>query len=127
MILSLATGWPILLLTGITLGYITLHAADRRGYLLWYFPTLLFTAIAYVLLTGGAPSVPIWASEQLGIGVVAVIPAVAASFVVAWCALKLRAPSWVLVVAPLLACVASSPVVGYVALLAVCELTGECY
>lgn len=117
----------MLLLAGVALGMVTLRAAERRANLLWFFPVLLAAAIAYVLLTGGAPSVPFWASEQLGIGVVAVVPAVALSFVVAWYALEFRAPSWFLVGGPIVACLLSAPAVGYVALLAICELTGECY
>ena len=126
-LMSLSAGWPVLLCTGFLLGYITLRAAERRAHLLWYFPVLLIAAIAYVLLTGGAPSVPTWAPEQLGIGVVAVVPAVALSFVIAWYALELRAPGWVLAGGPIVACLISSPVVGYVAFLAICELTGECF
>ena len=126
-LLSLSVGWPVLLVAGIALGIVTLHAAERRANLLWFFPVLLAAAIAYVLLTGGAPSVPFWASEQLGIGVVALVPAGALAFVVAWYALEFRAPPWLLVGGPLVACLLSSPAVGYVGFLAICELTGECY
>lgn len=126
-IVSLSAGWPVLLCAGVLLGYVTLRAAERRAHLLWYFPVLLGAAVAYIMLVGGAQSIPTFASEQLGIGVVAVVPAVALAFVVAWYALELRAPAWVLVGGPVVACLVSAPVVGYVASLAVCELTGECY
>lgn len=126
-LVSLSAGWPVLLCAGVLLGYVTLRATERRVHLLWYFPVLLGAAIAYILLVGGAESIPTFASEQLGIGVVAMVPAVALAFVVAWYALEFRAPDWVLVAGPILACLVSSPVVGYVAFLAVCELTSECY
>ena len=126
-LMSLAVGWPVLLCTGTVLGYITLRARERRAHLLWYLPVLLFAAIAYLLLTGGAPGISIYASEQLGVGVVALVPAVLSAFVVAWYALEFRAPAWILAAGPAAACLISAPVVGYVASLAVCELTGDCF
>jgi len=126
-LMLLAVGWPVLLCTGIVLGFIALRARERRAHLLWYFPVLLFAALAFLLLTGGAPGISFFASEQLGVGVVAVIPAVLSSFIVAWYALEFRAPAWLLALGPAVACLISAPVVGYVASLAVCELTGECF
>lgn len=125
--MSLSGGWPVLLCAGVLLGFIALRARERRAHLLWYFPVLLLAAITYVLLTGGAPGIPVFTSEQLGIGVVALIPAVLSSFVVAWYALEFQAPAWLLGLGPALACLLSAPLVGYVASLAVCELTGECF
>ena len=40
--------------------------------------------------------------------------------------LLLGAPRWLLFAAPAVACLASSPLAGYVTLVAVCELTGDC-
>lgn len=124
--IELSSGWPVLLGTGVLLGYVTLWAVERRRHLLWFFPVLLIAAVAYIQIAGGTVSTPILAPEQLGIGVVAVIPAVAITFAVAWCLLHYRAPNWLLVGGPAVACLASTPLVGFVALAAVCELTGDC-
>jgi hypothetical protein len=126
LFVKLNSGWPVLLCAGLLLGYVTLWAAERRRNLAWFLPVLLLAAIAFALVTGGDVSTPLLASEQLGIGVVAVIPAVALSFAVAWCVLHYRAPNWVLVGAPAIACLVSSPLVGYIALVVICELTGDC-
>lgn len=126
-LISLSGGWPVLLLTGIALGYITVRAQERRAHLLWFFPVLLFSALAFLLLTGGAPGISFFAPEQLGVGVVALIPAVFSSFFVAWYALEFQAPASVLLVGPAAACLLSAPAVGYVASLAVCELTADCF
>ena len=126
-LMSLSGGWPVLLFTGMVLGFITVRASERRTHLLWFFPVLLFAALAFLLLTGGAPGISFFASEQLGVGVVALIPAVLSAFIVAWYALEFRAPPGVLLVAPAAACLLSAPVVGYVASLAVCELTADCF
>lgn len=112
--------------TGLLLGYVTLWAAERRRHLAWFLPVLLPAAIAFVLVTGGEVSTPLLAAEQLGIGIVAVMPAVALSFAAAWCVLHYRAPNWLLVGAPTIACLVSSPLVGYIALVVICELTGDC-
>lgn len=127
LLVKLSSGWPVLLCTGLLLGYVTLWAAERRRHLVWFFPVLLLAAIAFILVTGGAASVPLLAPEQLGVGVVAVVPAVAFAFAAAWWVLRIRASSWLLVGAPAIACLVSSPLVGYVALAAVCELTGDCF
>ncbi len=124
--IKLIFGWPVLLCMGLLLGYITLCAAERRSHFVWFLPVLLLAAIAFVVVTGAATSIPMLASEQLGVGVVALIPAAALSFVVAWCVLQFSAPTWLLVGAPAIACLVSSPLVGYVALVAVCELTSDC-
>jgi len=126
LFVRLNSGWPIFLISGLTLGYVTRWSAESRRHLVWYFPVLLSAAIAFILLTGGAVSTPILAPEQLGIGVVAVAPAFALSFAAAWLVLHFRAPRWLLFTAPTLACLAASPLAGYVALIAICELTGDC-
>jgi hypothetical protein len=119
-------GWPVLLCTGLLLGFVTLRATQERHHLLWFLPVLLGAAIAFILVTGEPVSTPLLAAEQLGIGVVAVIPAVALAFAVAWCGLRYRAPGWLLVAGPAAVCLVSSPLVGYIALVAICELTGDC-
>ena len=126
LLLSLSSGWQVLLFTGLLFGLITLSSVERRTQLLWFLPVLLLAAITFLLVTGTADSALLLAPERLGIGVVALMPAVALSFVVAWCVLRFRAPDWILVGAPAVACLLSSPLVGYVALTAVCELTGDC-
>ena len=122
----LNSGWPVFLLAGVTLGYVTHWAVQSLRHLVWYFPVLLFGGIAFILLTGGAVSTPLLAPEQLGIGVVAVAPAIAISFAVAMIVLHFRAPGWLLFAAPALACLMASPLAGYVAQIAICELTGDC-
>jgi hypothetical protein len=126
LFLALSAAWPVLLGAGLLLGYVTWRSTERRRNLLWFLPVMLATAIAFVLLTGGSVSTPLLAPEQLGIGVFAVIPAFAISLAVAWCVLHYRAPGWLLVGAPALACLISSPLAGYVALVTICELTGDC-
>ena len=126
LFVRLNSGWPVLLCTGLLLGFVTLWARERRRNLVWFLPVLLLAAVAFISVTGGTVSTPVLAPETLGIGVVAILPAVAFSFVVAWCVLHYRAPSWLIVGAPALACLVSSPIVGYVALVAICELTGDC-
>ena len=126
LLLSLTSGWQVLLFTGLLFGLITLSSVERRTQLLWFLPVLLLAAVTFLLVTGTADSALLLAPERLGIGVVALMPAVALSFVVAWCVLRFRAPDWILVGAPAVVCLLSSPLVGYVALTAVCELTGDC-
>lgn len=123
---KLNVGWPVLLCAGLLLGSITLRAAQDRRHLLWFLPVLLAAAVALIVVSGEPVSTPLLAAEQLGIGVVAVAPAIAIAFVVAWCALRYRAPGWLLVTGPATACLVSSPLVGYIALVAICELTGDC-
>ena len=123
---KVSAGWPVLLCTGLLLGYITLWGAERRRHFAWYLPVLLLAAIAFILVTGGPVSTPLLVPEQLGVGVVAILPAVAFAFIIAWCLVQFRAPGWLLVTAPGLVCLACSPLAGYVALAAVCELTGDC-
>lgn len=125
-VIALSYGWPVLLCAGVVLGCITVSSASRRAHLLWFLPVLLVAAIAFVFISGGAGRVLIVAPEQLGIGVVALFPGVAVAFILAWAMLALQAPKGWLAAAPALACLASSPLAGYVALLAVCELIGEC-
>ena len=122
----LSSGWPVFLGAGLLLGGITVASVQRRAHLMWFLPVLLLAAIAFVLVTGGGDSALLLAPDQLGIGVVAVAPAVTFAFVVSWGLLALGAPSWLLFAAPAVACLASSPLAGYVTLVAVCELTGEC-
>lgn len=122
----LSYGWPVLLCTGLMLGGITLWSAGPGAHLLWFLPVMLLAAIAFALLSGDAASVLILAPERLGIGVIAILPAVAFSFLAAWTLLRIRAKNWLLVVAPAMVCLACTPLAGYVARVAVCELTGEC-
>jgi hypothetical protein len=126
LFLELNSGWPVLFGTGLLLGYITLLAAERRRHLVWFLPVLLLAAIGYVLVTDFPTSTPLVAPERLGIGVVAVFPAVALSFAAAWSVIRVGAPGWVLVGAPAVTCLMSSPVVGYIAFATICELTGDC-
>jgi hypothetical protein len=107
LLLSLSSGWQVLLITGLLLGWITLSSVERRTQLLWFLPVLLLAAVTFLLVTDTADSALL-------------------SFIVAWCVLLLRAPDWILVGAPAVVCLLSSPLVGYVALTAVCELTGDC-
>jgi len=122
----LSDGWPVLLCTGLILGWITLWAAEQRAYLLWFLPVMLLAAIAFVLLRSDAASILILAPERLGIGVIALLPAVTVSFLAAWGLLRIQARSWLLVAAPAVICFVSTPLAGYVARVAVCELVGEC-
>jgi len=124
--MGLSSGWPVLLCAGLLLGGITVASVDRRAHLMWFLPVLLLTAISFVLVTGGGDSALIVAPDQLGIGVVAVAPAVTVAFLVSWSLLRLGAPRWLLFTAPALACLAGSPLAGFVTVVAVCELTGEC-
>ena len=124
--MQLSAGWPVLLGTGLLLGYVTLLAAERRRHFVWFLPVLLVSAIVFVLATVAPTSTPLVAPERLGIGVVAVLPAVALAFAVAWGAIRLRAPGWLLVGAPAVTCLLSSPLVGFVAVVTICELTGDC-
>lgn len=124
--LSLISGWPVISCTSLLLGYVTFWSLDRRRHLVWYLPVLLAAAIAFVLVAGGPISTPLLAAETLGIGIVAVFPAVAIAFVVACLVLHYRAPAWMLFCAPAIACLLSTPIVGYVARFVVCELTGDC-
>ena len=118
--------WPVLLVTGLALGSITLASRRQRTHLLWFLPALLVAAVVFLWLTGEASSVLILAPERLGIGVIALIPAVTLAFAAAWCALRFEAGNWVLVGAPAVACIATTPLVGYIVRAAVCELVGEC-
>lgn len=124
--MALSDGWPVLLCLGLVLGAITSWSAERRAQLIWFLPVLLLAAITFVFVTGEAASVLILAPERLGIGVTALLPAVIFSFVVAWWLLHFRAKNWILVAAPTMVCLASTPLAGYLARLAVCELVGEC-
>ncbi len=124
--IGLSSGWPVLLCAGLLLGGITVASARRHAHLMWFLPVLLLAAIAFVLVTGGGDSALILAPDQLGIGVVAVAPAVTVAFLVAWSLLRLGAPRWLLFAGPALACLAGSPLAGFVTVVAVCELTGEC-
>ena len=126
LFVRLNAGWPVLLVAGVVLGLVTLWATERRRHLLWFLPVLLMAAIAFVLIAGGTVSTPLLAAETLGIGIVAVLPAVVITLVVSFFVLHYRAPNWLVVGAPALACLVSSPIVGYVALVVVCELTGDC-
>ena len=118
--------WPVLLVTGLVLGSITLASRRQRAQLLWFLPTLLGAAIVFLWLTGEASSALILAPERLGIGVIALLPAVMLAFAAAWWALRLEARNWVLVGAPAVACIVTTPLVGYIVRAAVCELVGEC-
>ena len=118
--------WPVLLVTGLALGSITLASRRQRAQLLWFLPTLLAAAIVFLWLTGEASNVLILAPERLGIGVIALLPGVALAFAAAWCALRFEAGNWVLVSAPAVACIVTTPLVGYIVRAAVCELVGEC-
>ena len=122
----LSSGWPVLLCAGLVLGFITVWSKKQRTHLAWFLPVLLLASVAFVLLTGEADSVLILVPEQLGIGVVALFPGVLLSFLAAWCVLELRTRNWLLVAAPALVCVASAPLAGYVASVAVCELISDC-
>jgi hypothetical protein len=124
--MTLSYGWPVLLFTGLLLGFITVWAVSRRAHLLWYLPVLLVAAIAFVLITGEAASVLILAPERLGIGVFALLPSVGLSFVLAWYLLRFGAKNGFLVVVPVVVCLASTPLAGYIARVAICELIGEC-
>ena len=121
-----SSAWLVLLCAGLILGFITLAARRQRAQLLWFLPTLLVAAIAFLWLTGEAASVLILAPERLGIGVIALLPAVTLAFAAAWCALRFEARNWVLVGAPAVACIVTTPLVGYIVRAAVCELVGEC-
>lgn len=124
--MKLGSGWPVLLGTGLLLGYVTVLAAKRRRHFVWFLPVLLLAAIVFELVTGGPTSMPIVAPERLGIGVLAVFPAVALSFAVSWGLIQVRAPGWLLMGAPTMVCLLSSPLAGYIAMLTICELTGDC-
>lgn len=121
-----SSGWPVLLCAGLLLGLITLCSTRQRAHLLWFLPTMLLTAIGFLLVTGEAANVLILAPERLGIGVIAVLPSVVCAFFAAWCALRLGAANWMLVGAPAMACLVTTPLAGYLARAAVCELVGEC-
>ena len=121
-----SSGWPVLLCAGLTLGVITLRSSRQRAHLLWFLPTFLLAAIAFLWITDEASSILILAPERLGIGVIALLPTVLLAFAAAWCALRFDAGRLVLVGAPTVVCIVSTPLVGYIARVAVCELTGEC-
>jgi hypothetical protein len=87
---------------------------------------LLFAALLFVLFTDGVTSVLILAPERLGIGVMALAPAVAISCVAAWLLIRFGANDLWLFSVPLMICLLCTPLAGYLARLAVCELTGEC-
>ena len=123
---ALWVAWPVLLVTGVLLGLATSWAADKRSNLGWYSPILLISAAAFVTMTGGSVSTPLTAPEKLGVGVVAMaIPVVVALGAALW-VLGVRARRWVLVAAPAIACFLCTPVAGYVAMVTICELTGDC-
>lgn len=121
-----STGWPVLVGTGLLLGCITMMSVKRRAHLAWFLPVLLVAAITYVFVIDDATNVLILAPERLGIGVMALFPAVAFSFVGAWWLIRFGAADWVLVGAPLIICLLSTPLAGFLVRLAVCELTGDC-
>lgn len=123
---NLFAAWPVLLVAGLLLGCATTWAVERRANLMWFFPVLLVASAAFVMVTGGSVSTPLIAPEKLGVGVVAMAVPVAVSLAVAAWVLHLRAPHWVLVAAPALACLLCTPIAGYVGLLTICELTGDC-
>lgn len=125
-LIALSNGWPVLLCAGLILGWVAVWAAEHRAYLLWYLPVLLLAAIAFVLFTGDAALVLILAPERLGIGVIALLPAITFSFAAAWILLGIRAKTWALAAAPAIVCLLSTPLAGYIARVAVCELVGEC-
>ena len=116
----------MLLGTGLLLGGIAVSSRRRRAHLMWFLPVLLLAAIAFALVIDDAGSVLLLGPEQLGIGVVSVAPAVAFSFALSWGLLRLRAPRWLLFGVPVVACLVSAPLAGYVAFMAVCELIGNC-
>ncbi len=119
-------GWPVLALAGVMLGCVTMVSARRRAHLAWFLPVLLFAALLFVLFTDGVTSVLILAPERLGIGVMALAPAVAISCVAAWLLIRFGANDLWLFSVPLMICLLCTPLAGYLARLAVCELTGEC-
>ena len=123
---NLSAAWPVLLATGVLIGLATSWASDQRTNLMWFFPILLVSSAAFVMATGGSVSTPLTAPEKLGVGVVSMAIPVAVSFVVSLWVLHVRARRWVLVAAPALACLACTPIAGYVGLLTICELTGDC-
>jgi hypothetical protein len=126
LLLHLSFGWPVLLPAGLSLGCITVKAARRRQLLFWFVPAFGIAAVAFVLVTGGAASTPRFTPVQLGVGLVALAPAFSLALAAAAISLSLRAPCWLLWVAPASACLLSAPLVGYAALVAVCGLTGDC-
>lgn len=125
-LVKLCAAWPVLLVTGLLLGCATSWAAAERANLMWFFPVLLTASVAFVMVTGGSVSTPLIAPEKLGVGVVAMAAPVAISFAAALVVLHMRAPKWVLVSAPALACILSTPLAGFVASVTICELTGDC-
>lgn len=122
----LFAAWPVLLVTGLVIGWVTTWAADQRANLMWFFPVLLIASVAFVMVTGGSVSTPLIAPEKLGVGVVAMAIPIAVSFVVALWVLHVRAQRWVLIAAPALACLLCTPIAGYMGILTICELTGDC-
>lgn len=125
-LIILSAAWPVLLCAGLLLGGISMWSVQRRVHLLWFLPTLLLAAIAFVLVTSEAANVLILAPERLGIGVIALFPAVVLSFMVVWCLLRFRAKGWLLFSAPAMLCLLSAPLAGFLARVAVCELVGDC-
>ena len=123
---TLWAAWPVLLATGVLLGLATSWAADKRSNLGWFSPILLIAAAAFVTMAGGSVSTPLTAPEKLGVGVVAMAIPVAVALGVALWVLRARARRWILVAAPALACFLCTPVAGYVAVVTICELTGDC-
>jgi len=126
LVSKLCVAWPVLLVAGLLLGCATSWASDRRANLMWFFPVLLVASVAFVMITGGSVSTPLIAPEKLGVGVVAMSIPVAVSFAVACWVLHVRAPRWILVAAPALSCLLCTPIAGYVGILTICELTGDC-
>ena len=97
LFIRLNAGWPVLLTAGVLLGFVTLWAKQQARNLAWFLPVLLVAAIAFVLVAGGKVSTPLLAAETLGIGIVAVLPAIAIAFAVSCLVLFVRAPSWLVV------------------------------
>lgn len=123
---KLYAAWPVLLAAGVLVGFATSWASDQRTNLIWFFPILLVSSVAFVMATGGSVSTPLTTPEKLGVGVVSMAIPIAVSFVVSLWVLHVRARRWALVAAPALACLACTPIAGYVGLLTICELTGDC-
>jgi hypothetical protein len=125
-LMTLSGGWPVLLCMGLMLGCITVWSVDQRAHLLWFLPMMLLAAISFVFFSAEAASVLILAPERLGIGVIALLPAVTIAFAASWALLSLRAKTWLLVAVPAMVCLVSTPLAGYVARVAVCDLVGDC-
>lgn len=118
--------WPILAGVGLLLGWVNLWARENVAHFAWYFPILLLGAVVYLLVTGGVESILVLGPEQLGIGVVAMLPVVVLAFVAALVALRLRAPQWVLFAVPVVIALAGVPVADRIVQESICELTNEC-